>query len=80
MHRLLENGIVTLHGIVGIDFTAADVNAALAEAGPDTPLEIRLSSFGGDAGEGLAIYSALIAHRRAHHDGFCRGSWRPPDR
>jgi len=63
MHRLLENGIVTLHGIVGIDFTAADVNAALAEAGPDTPLEIRLSSFGGDAGEGLAIYSALIAHR-----------------
>ena len=63
MRRLLENGILTLHGIVGIDFTSADVNAALAEAGPNAPLEIRLSSFGGDAGEGLAIYSALIAHQ-----------------
>lgn len=63
MHRLVENGVLTLHGIVGVDFTSADVNVALAEAGPDTPLEIRLSSFGGDAGEGLAIYSALIAHQ-----------------
>ena len=45
---------IALDGIVGWDITAADIRAALAEAGPEVALHI--NSPGGDVHEGVAAF------------------------
>jgi ATP-dependent protease ClpP protease subunit len=54
---------IDLDGIVGWDITAADVRAALAEAGDAVTL--RINSPGGDVHEGIAIANALRGYKRA---------------
>jgi ATP-dependent protease ClpP protease subunit len=66
--NVLHGTDILLYGTVGLDwcddgFTVMDVIAALTTLGPDTPVTVRINSGGGYAFEGLAIYSALSAHR-----------------
>lgn len=53
---------IELNGVVGWDITAADVRAALNQAGDR--VHLRLNSPGGDVHEGVAIANALRAYRR----------------
>jgi ATP-dependent protease ClpP protease subunit len=53
--------VLQLYGDFGLDILATDVSAALASAG-GRPLAIHLFSYGGDAGQGLAIYDILAGY------------------
>jgi HK97 family phage major capsid protein len=52
---------ISIMGDIGWDVTAEDVAAAVAEA-KGKPLMVNVFSYGGDALQGLAIYSILSAH------------------
>lgn len=52
---------LTLHGVVGDDFTSATVATALRAAGGG-PLIVSLHSFGGDALAGIAVHNLLARH------------------
>lgn len=52
---------LTLHGVVGDDFTSASVAAALRAAG-SAPITVSLHSFGGDALAGIAMHNMLARH------------------
>ncbi len=60
---------IPIDGVIGWDVSAADIRAALADAGP---VELLISSPGGDVAEGLAIYNAIRDHRRAGHQVSAR--------
>ncbi len=66
MSITLRDGIMTLTGNVGPSlfgdgFTAGEVALALASVDDDAPLTVRLSSAGGYADDGTAIYNAFRA-------------------
>jgi len=54
--------VLQLYGDVGIDVLAADVARALEQAG-GRDVTINLFSYGGDAGEGLAIHDILARYQ-----------------
>jgi ATP-dependent protease ClpP protease subunit len=53
--------VLQLYGDVGIDVLAADVASALQQAG-GRDVTVNLFSYGGDAGEGLAIHDLLARY------------------
>lgn len=53
---------ISIDGIIGEDITARDFRAALAGAGD---IAINIHSPGGNVAEGLDIYNAIRAHKRA---------------
>jgi ATP-dependent protease ClpP protease subunit len=53
--------IMQLYGDVGIDVLATDVASALQQAG-GRDVVVNLFSYGGDAGEGLAIHDLLARY------------------
>jgi ATP-dependent protease ClpP protease subunit len=57
------NGVtMSLYGDVGFDVLASDVAEALKNAS-GKPVSVHIFSFGGSAGEGLAIYNILDSHQ-----------------
>lgn len=52
---------IGIYGDIGIEVTAEDVAAAVAQA-KGKPLTVDIFSFGGDAAQGLAIHQILAAH------------------
>jgi ATP-dependent Clp protease protease subunit len=68
MPNVLRNGKIFLYGYVGDSFfeegfTSSEVVDALIEVGPTADIDVHVNSGGGNAFEGLAIYSALTAHK-----------------
>lgn len=68
MPNLFRDGEILLYGYVGENFwgdgfTDRDVLDALAEAGRDTDIIVRINSGGGYVDHGTAIYNALAAHK-----------------
>ncbi len=66
--KLLEGTELRLYGAVGYldngeGFTALDVIDALAAVGAEADIIVRINSGGGWAHEGVAIHTALAAHR-----------------
>lgn len=55
---------IPIDGIIGEDITARDIRAALADAGD---IGLLIHSPGGSVAEGIDIYNAIRAHRRAGH-------------
>lgn len=54
--------VLQLYGDVGIDVLASDVARALEQAG-GRDITVNLFSYGGDAGEGLAIHDILARYQ-----------------
>ena len=62
--RAGEPAELLIAGEIGYDVTVADVHAALKDAG-GAPIDVSISSFGGCAFTGLAIYSQLRSYAGA---------------
>lgn len=64
---ILIDGELVLYGVVGDGlwedgFTASQIIDALAEAGREADITVRINSGGGYTNDGIAIYNALRAH------------------
>ena len=56
------SNLIRIYGDIGTDVLATDVAQALTTAG-GRPVEVHLFSYGGSAGEGLAIYNLLSSYK-----------------